>query len=57
TQGKQFKVAKGDTLTIDRLAGEAGSSVALGDVLMLIDGEQTLVGAPFLAGAKVEAEI
>lgn len=56
-QGKQFKVAKGDTLTIDRLAGEAGKKVALGEVLMLIDGASTKVGRPTVSGAKVEAEI
>jgi large subunit ribosomal protein L21 len=56
-QGKQYKVAQGDTLTIDRLAGEAGAKVALGEVLMLIDGGKTTVGAPLVSGAKVEAEI
>jgi large subunit ribosomal protein L21 len=56
-QGKQYKVAMGDTLTIDRLAGEAGAKVALGEVLMLIDGAKTTVGAPLISGAKVEAEI
>ena len=56
-QGKQFKVAQGDTLTIDRLAGEAGAKIALGEVLMLIDGGSTTIGAPILSGAKVQAEI
>ena len=56
-QGKQFKVAKGDTLTVDRLAGEAGNKIALGDVLMLVDGATTKVGKPTVSGAKVEAEI
>lgn len=56
-QGKQFKVAKGDRLTVDRLAGEAGNKIALGQVLMLIDGATTKVGKPTVSGAKVEAEI
>ena len=56
-QGKQFKVAEGDRLTVDRLAGEAGAKIALGEVLMLVDGGATKVGKPTLAGAKVEAEI
>jgi large subunit ribosomal protein L21 len=56
-QGKQFKVAEGDQLTIDRLAGEKGSKVALGEVLMLVDGGKATVGKPVLSGAKVEAEI
>lgn len=56
-QGKQYKVAKGDTLTVDRLAGEAGAKIAFGDVLMVIDGGKTTIGAPVVSGAKVEAEI
>ena len=56
-QGKQFKVAQGDTLTIDRLAGEKGAKVSLGEVLMLVDGGKAPVGKPVLSGAKVEAEI
>jgi large subunit ribosomal protein L21 len=56
-QGKQFKVAQGDTLTIDRLAGDKGAKVALGEVLMLVDGGKATVGKPVLSGAKVEAEI
>jgi large subunit ribosomal protein L21 len=56
-QGKQFRVVQGDTLTIDRLAGDAGATVALGEVLMLVDGGSTKVGAPILSGAKVQAEI
>jgi large subunit ribosomal protein L21 len=56
-QGKQFKVAKGDTLTVDRLKGDQGAKIALGEVLMLVDGDKTKVGAPTVSGAKVEAEI
>lgn len=56
-QGKQFKVAKGDTLTIDRLTGDAGAKIALGEVLMVIDGGKTTIGKPLVSGAKVEAEI
>jgi large subunit ribosomal protein L21 len=56
-QGKQFKVAEGDQLTIDRMSGDAGSTVALGEVLMLVDGATTTVGKPIVSGAKVEAEI
>jgi large subunit ribosomal protein L21 len=56
-QGKQFKVAQGDTLTVDRLKGEEGAKIALGEVLMLIDGGKTTIGTPLVSGAKVEAEI
>lgn len=56
-QGKQYKVAQGDELTIDRLAGEAGATIALGEVLMLVDGSNTKLGTPVVGGAKVQAEI
>ena len=56
-QGKQYKVAQGDELTVDRLAGDEGASVALGEVLMLVDGTTTKVGTPVVSGAKVQAEI
>lgn len=56
-QGKQFRVAQGDTLTIDRLAGDAGAKIALGEVLMLVNGSDMKIGAPILSGAKVTAEI
>ena len=56
-QGKQYKVAQGDELTIDRLVGDAGASIALGEVLMLVDGSNTKLGTPIVGGAKVQAEI
>ncbi len=56
-QGKQFRVAQGDTLTIDRLTGDAGATIALGEVLMLVNGSDMKIGAPILSGAKVTAEI
>jgi large subunit ribosomal protein L21 len=56
-QGKQFKVAEGDTLTVDRMVGDAGAKISLGEVLMLIDGATTTVGKPLVSGAKVTAEI
>jgi large subunit ribosomal protein L21 len=48
TGGKQYKVAIGDRLKVEKLAAEAGSSVALGDVLMVADGDSIDVGAPNL---------
>ena len=56
-QGKQYKVSQGDELTIDRLAGDAGATIALGEVLMLVDGSNTKLGTPVVGGAKVQAEI
>jgi large subunit ribosomal protein L21 len=55
-QGKQYKVAEGDVLTIDRLVGEKGKTITLGEVLMVGNGSDLKLGKS-LSGAKVEAEI
>jgi large subunit ribosomal protein L21 len=57
TGGKQYKVAADDTITVMTLAGEAGETITFGDVLMIVDGETTTMGAPMVAGASVAAEI
>lgn len=57
TGGKQYKVAEGDTLRVEKLTAEAGSTVAFEKVLMVADGEAIQVGAPYLAGATVTAEV
>lgn len=54
--GQQLKVAKGDTIVADRMAGDVGSKVML-DVLLLGDGDKITVGTPLVGGAKVEAEV
>jgi len=51
--GKQYKVAKGDVLDLERLPGDAGASVTFGEVLMA-GGK---VGAPLISGASVKGEI
>ncbi len=51
--GKQYKVASGDVISVEKLAGEAGEKVEINEVLMA----GSKVGAPLLAGAKVLAEI
>ena len=55
--GKQYKVAEGDTLTVERLALEPGGSYDFSEVLMLVDGEHVQIGAPFLDGARVSAKV
>ena len=57
TGGKQYRVAAGDTLQIERLPGEAGDIITLEDVLMLGEGANITIGAPRVAGASVAAEI
>ncbi|BBU56299.1 50S ribosomal protein L21 [Mameliella alba] len=56
TGGKQYKVQSGDTLRVEKLAADAGETVQFNDILML-GGDTTVVGAPFVAGAAVQAEV
>ncbi|WGI20297.1 50S ribosomal protein L21 [Amylibacter sp. IMCC11727] len=56
TGGKQYKVASGEVLKIEKIAGEAGETVQFNEVLML-GGDKTTVGTPTVAGAGVQAEI
>lgn len=56
TGGKQYRVAADDVLKIDRIAGEPGEIVTLGEVLVL-GGDQPSVGAPTVAGAAVAGEV
>jgi len=53
TGGKQYRVAAGDTLEIERLEAEAGASVEAGAVLAVSDGNTLTVGAPVVPGARV----
>jgi large subunit ribosomal protein L21 len=54
--GKQYRVTPGQTLRLEKLEGEAGSKIQLGNVLMVEDGGKIQTGAP-LPGASVEATI
>lgn len=53
--GRQEKVSVGDIVTLDRVAGEAGSTIEL-PVLLLVDGDKVTADAKTLASAKVTAE-
>ncbi len=57
TGGKQYKVAPGDTLFVEKLPAEAGEIVALEEVLMVGDDKGTTVGSPLVEGATVAAEV
>jgi large subunit ribosomal protein L21 len=54
--GKQYRVTPGQTLRLEKLEGEAGSKIQLGNVLMVEDGGKVQTGAP-LPNASVEATI
>lgn len=57
TGGKQYRVAPGDRLKVESLVADQGSTVSLGSVLMLSDGDNITVGAPEIDGASVSAEV
>ncbi|MCB1526640.1 MAG: 50S ribosomal protein L21 [Hyphomicrobiaceae bacterium] len=57
TGGKQYRVAMDDVISIEKLEGDAGSSIEFEDVLMVGEGASVKVGAPTVSGAKVVAEL
>lgn len=56
TGGKQYRVAKDDVIRVERLAGEAGDTLTLDQVLM-VGGDSPRVGAPLVDGASVTATV
>ena len=57
TGGKQYHVAAGDTLRVEKIQGNVGDTVELSDILMVVDGENVRIGTPVVDGAKVVAKI
>lgn len=57
TGGKQYKVAEGDEIVIEKLTADAGESVTFEDVLMLGDDKKVTIGEPMVAGASVVGTI
>jgi large subunit ribosomal protein L21 len=57
TGGKQYKVAAGGVLVVEKLAGEPGDVIAFDNVLMLGDGSDITIGAPVVSGAQVRGEV
>ena len=57
TGGKQYRVAAGDKLKVERLAADVGAEVTLAQVLALGEGESVKVGTPLVAGAAVKATV
>ena len=55
--GKQYRVAPGDQVLVDRLAAEPGSSIKLGRVLLLHDGDDFKIGTPGVDGLEIEAKV
>jgi len=57
TGGKQYRVAPGDQIVVERLDGDVGTEVSLGHVLAVGDGDSGAIGRPTLADASVRARI
>lgn len=55
--GKQYRVAPGDRILVDRIAAEPGASVKLGRVLLFSDGDSVKVGNPAVDGLDVDARV
>jgi large subunit ribosomal protein L21 len=55
--GKQYRVAPGQTVRLEELAGEVGAKIQLADVLMVENDGNFKVGSPLVANAKVEATV
>ena len=57
TGGKQYRVAKDDTILVERIAADEGAEVILDDVVMLSDGDKVTIGTPRVEGAAVSATV
>ena len=57
TGGKQLRAEKNDTLIVEKLVGEPGTTLELSEVVMVVDEGTVKVGSPFVKGAVVKVEI
>ena len=57
TGGKQYRVSEGDVVKIEKLAGEVGETITVGDVLFIGDNGEVKIGLPLVANARVTGEI
>lgn len=57
TGGKQYRVAEGDTIFVEKLDAEEGAEVTFDKVLAVVDGEDVKVGKPLVAGASVTGKV
>ena len=57
TGGKQYRVSEGATLKVEKINAEEGASIDLDKVLMVADGDDVKVGAPYVEGGSVTATV
>lgn len=55
--GKQYRVAEGEIVTIDKIEGKEGDKIDFPEVLLVVDGEKVQIGQPTVTGVKVTAKI
>jgi len=55
--GKQYRVAPGQTIRLEKIAGEVGAKIQLGDVLLVENDGNIQVGSPLIANAKIEGTV
>ena len=55
--GKQYRVAEGDVIFVEKLDVEAGKAVTFDKVVAVVDGENAAFGAPYIVGATVTANL
>ena len=57
TGGKQYRVAEGDVLNVEKLNAEAGSEVVIDEVLTVVNDADVKIGQPVVEGSKVTAKV
>ena len=57
TGGKQYRVTEGDVINVEKLDAEVGKTLTIKEVLILEKDDETVVGAPYVTGASVKAEV
>jgi large subunit ribosomal protein L21 len=57
TGGKQYRVAQGDTLKVEKLDADEGDSVEFDQVLMVGEGADVRIGTPYIDGSRVTATV
>ncbi len=57
TGGKQYRVVQGEKVRVEKLAAAEGDSVELDKILMIADGDDIKIGAPYVSGGKVTAKV
>lgn len=57
TGGKQYKVAEGDILKVEKLTADVGAKLKLDYILSIVDGEKTIIGVPLVKGANVDVSV